>query len=295
MTALTVVHSPARTWQISSEAQALLERFPPRPVPSGWPRSRQDRGTVEERLSREPFRAADKQTRSHRNLSLQAVLNWLELYPGQSWHQRWDATGAVRDGHLDWRVQLLADLDAAGLIGRRRDYIRKVLGTGLLQLIGGDYLRPSMGWLMVTSSPLRIANEMAKVRDPQGVAELRAVRKASMVGDATMLPAIERIALIMAAKGGTVRDITVGDCLEFRRISREVFPGPTRSSRHSPVFYQLLHTIGNFPADAPPTVRMFSPLFAGQVPVEQLVDRHGLACLPIRALLGDLDRRSRDC
>jgi hypothetical protein len=151
------------------------------------------------------------------------VLDWLELYPGQTWQQRWNATGAGRDGHRDWRIQLITDLDAAGLMDQRRDYVRKVLGMGLIQLIGGDYLRPSLGWLMATSSPLRIANEIAKVRDPHGIAELRAARIANMVGDATMLPAIEKAALLMAAKDGMLRDVTVGDCLESMRISREVF------------------------------------------------------------------------
>lgn len=128
---------------------------------------------------------------------------------------------------------------------------------------------------------------MAKVRDPGGIAELRAARMANTVGDSTMLPAIEKAALIMAAKGGIVRDITVGDCLESMRVSRQVFAGPTRSGRHSPVFYQLLHSIGAFPADAPPTIRMFSPLFAGRLSIEQLVDRYQLACRPIRDLLVD--------
>lgn len=287
MTITTTAQGPARTWQISSEAQALLEKFPPRLVPASWPRTRQDRAAVETRLAAETFRTTDKHTRCHRKLSLETVLDWLELYPGQNWQQRWDATGAGRDGTHDWRLQLVADLDAAGLMGQRRNYVRKVLGMGLLQLIGGDYLRPSLGWLMATSSPVRIVNEMAKVRDPHGIAELRAARMANTVGDATMLPAIEKIALITAAKGGLVRDVTVGDCLEAMRVSREVFPGPTRSSRHSPVFYQLLHSIGNFPADAPPTVRMFSPLFAGRLPVEQLVDRYQLASRPVRDLLVD--------
>jgi hypothetical protein len=227
VTTVTVTQASIRRWQISSEAQALLEKFPPRPVAASWPRTRQDRAAVEDRLGQATLRVADKHTRCHRNLSLQAALVWLELYPGKTWQQRWDATGAGRDGHRDWRTGLVADLEAAGLMGHRRDYIRKVLGMGLLQLIGADYVRPSLGWLMVTSSPLRIANEMAKVRDPHGVAELRAVRMANMVGDATMLPAIERTALIMAAKGDTVRDITVGDCLELRQIGRDVFPGPT--------------------------------------------------------------------
>jgi hypothetical protein len=285
--AITVQEPTTRTWQVSSEARALLEKFPPRPVPATWLRARQDRAAIEARLAKEPFLAGDSSIRCHRKASLQAVLDWLELYPGHCWQQRWEATGAGRDGQRDWRSQLIVDLDAAGLMDVRRDYVRKVLGMGLIQLIGGDYLRPSLGWLMATSSPLRIANEMAKVRDPHGIAELHAARMANTVGDATMLPAIEKIALITAAKGGLVRDVTVGDCLECMRISREVFPGPTRSSRHSPVFYQLLHSIGNFPAGAPPTVRMFSPLFAGRLTVEQLVDRYQLACRPVRNLLVD--------
>lgn len=179
---------------------------------------------MEDRLARAPFRGDDSRVRCHRKLSLRAVLDWLELYPGQSWQQPWDATGAGRDGHRDWRGQLAADLDAAGLLNQHRDYVHKVLGMGMIQLVGGDYVRPSLGWLMVTSSPVRIANEMAKVRDPHGIAGLRTVRMTNTVGDSTMLPAIEKIALIMAAKGGSVAEVTVGDCLELMRISREVFP-----------------------------------------------------------------------
>lgn len=287
MTTRTVTHTPTRTWQISSEAKALLEKFPPRRVPAGWPSTRQDRAAVEDRLATAPFRATDSRVRSHRKMSLSTVLDWLELYPGRSWQQRWDATGAGRDGHRDWRCQLVADLDAAGLLAKRPDYVRRWLGVGITQLIGGDYVRPTLGWLLATSAPSRIANQMATVRDPHGIAELRAARMANTVGDATMLPAIEKVALILAAKGGTVRDVTVGDCLELMRISREVFPAPVRSFRRSPLFYQLLHSIGNFPADAPPTVRMFSPLFAGRLSVEQLVDRYKLVCRPIRDLLVD--------
>ena len=279
------IDEQVRTWQISNEAKAILERFPPRPAATGWPMTRQDRTAVEDRLAQAPFRADDNQTRFQRRRSLQAVLDWLELYPGQTWQQRWCATGAGRDGYRDWRVQLVADLEAAGMWSQRSAKTRPVLGYGLLQMISGDYVRPSLGWLMATSSPLRIANEMARVRDPSGIAELRATRLEDNLGHATMTSAMEKIALIMTIKGGTVRDITVGDCLESMVVGREAFPGPARASRHSPVFYQLLHAIGSFPAEAPPTVRMFSPKFVGQLPVEQLVDRYQLACQPIRDVL----------
>jgi len=239
------------------------------------------------RLSAPPFLVKDKGVRCHRKVSLTAVLDWLQLYPGASWQERWEATAAELDGTRDWRLKLVDDLSNADGLALRREYMKKTLGQGLMQLIGGDYLRPSLGWLMTTSSPLRLANEMARARDPHGLAELHALRTTSTVGDATMLPTIEKVALIMAAKGGNIRDITPGDCLELLKTSREVFPGPTRSCRHSPLIYQLLYSAGVFPAEVPATVRMFNPCFAGQLSVEQLVDRYNLACRPVRDLLVD--------
>ena len=210
------------------------------------------------------------------------------LYPGEDLagtlgchrrRRRWPSGLAAR---------VLAGLRAAGSLGPRGDQIGSVLGLGLLQLLGGDVLRPGLPWLLATASPVRVAEEMARVRDAAGIAELRAVRTTSLVGDATLLPAIERIALIMAAKGGGVGDITPGDCLELLKYSREVFTGERpRSNRHSPFFYQLLHAAGVFPASAPPTVRMFSTRFPGQLSAGQLVDRYDLACRPIRDLLVD--------
>ena len=157
----------------------------------------------------------------------------------------------------------------------------------MAQLIGADVIRPGLGWLMATSSPLRIANEMGRVRDPAGLPGCGTFREGRGGRGVHRRSRDEKVALIMAAKGGMVADITVGDCLELVRTSREVFPGPSRSTRHSPFFYQLLHAAGVFPADAPPTVRMFSSLFTGQLTVEQMVDRYDLACRPVRDLLVD--------
>ncbi|WP_327097415.1 site-specific integrase [Nocardia vinacea] len=287
MTVLTAAGKVSRAGELSGEAKALALRFPARSVPVSWPRSRQTRAAVEARLLKWPYLVAKGANRCHRTKTLQAVLDWLELFPGASWQERWEVSGAGRDGRLDWREQLVADLTAAGLMDQHRDYVRKALGHGIVQLICGDYVRPSLRWLLTTSCPLRIANEMARVRDPGGFAELEAVRAANSLGDATMIPAIEKVAVIMAAKGGRVAGITVGDCLEVLRIAREEFPGQMRASRHSPAFYQLLHSVGTFPADAPATVRMFSRMFGGRLTVEQLVDRYEITSRPIRDLLVD--------
>ena len=128
---------------------------------------------------------------------------------------------------------------------------------------------------------------MARTRDPAGIALLKKLRETSMVGKSTFGPAIERAALIMAAKGGLVSDITPGDCMELLDCCRQVFADGTRANRHSSFVYQLLHSAGVFPPGAPASVRMISTRFAGQLTVGQLVDRYDLACRPVRDLLVD--------
>ena len=284
MTAATEERAGGRAWQFSAEALALLEKFPPRPVPASWPGTRQSRGKVVARLLAPPFEAAGSQDRCNRKLALLKVLDWLELHPGRTWQERWDH--AVSGGD-DWRDAVIRELSAAGNLGSRGGRLFKILGPGVTQLITADVIRPSLGWLMTTPSPQRIANESERVRDPAGFARLREVRDAGTFGNATVVPALEKVALILAVKGGTVEDITVGDCLELVRTSRELFPGPSRTTRHSPFFYQVLHAAGIFPAAAPQTVRMFSSVFAGQLTVEQMIDRYDLACRPVRDLLVD--------
>ena len=93
-----------------------------------------------------------------------------------------------------------------------------------------------------------------------------------------------RIATIMAAKGGGVRDIVVGDCLELLEHISGTGAG-NRRKRNNLSFYQALHTLGMFPDDAPSTVRVFRT--RGQLPVEELIDRYDIACRPVRDLLVD--------
>lgn len=208
------------------------------------------------------------------------MLDWLDLYPGATWQERWEATGAETAIGQDWRPGVLADLQAAGRPDRAQAKLASLLGAGLAQLIGADVLRPALPWLLTAVAPVRMAGEMEQVRDPEGVGLLRSLRAACVVSDATFRPAVERIAVIMAAKGGCVYDITPGDCVELLERCAELFPGRA-ARRHSPFFYELLHRAGAFPAGAPPTVRMISTRFPGQLTPEQLV-RPLRPCLPSR-------------
>jgi hypothetical protein len=125
---------------------------------------------------------------------------------------------------------------------------------------------------------------MARVRDPAGFSKLSELGSASLASYSVTRTAVEWVAIIVAAKGGTVAGITVGDCLELLEVSDALFPS---TGGKGPSFYQLLHEMGIFPPGAPVTVRMFNPNFQGQLTAEQLIDRYDLACRPVRDLLVD--------
>ncbi len=286
MTAAVSARAAARPWQLSAEALAVMEKFPPRPLPASWDATAADRSVMVRRMLAPPFPASDAKSRHSRKLAMLKILDWLQLHPGTTWQERWNASGAGADGTADWRDRMLADLEAAGELGPRGRQIRSVLGLGMIQLLGGDVLRPGLPWLLATASPVRVAEEMARVRDPAGIAALKELRETTTIGNSTFAPAVERAGLIMAAKGGLVRDITPGDCMELLDCCRRVFSGGNRANRAS-FLYQLLHSAGVFPPGAPATVRMISTRFAGQLSVEQLVDRYDLACRPVRDLLVD--------
>jgi hypothetical protein len=88
--------------------------------------------------------------------------------------------------------------------------------------------------------------------------------------------ALRRAATILAVKGGTLREITVGDCLQLSAA----IDGRSLRANKGMGFYQLLHATGVFPAQAPSTIRAFGT--NGQLSPAQLIDRYGLPCRPIR-------------
>ncbi|MFJ9250349.1 2'-5' RNA ligase family protein [Streptomyces sp. NPDC101776] len=75
-----------------------------------------------------------------------------------------------------------------------------------------------------------------------------------------------------------MRDITTGDCLQLRHIEVSVLrKAPTSRT----LFYTLLKDLGNFPPNAPATLRSVST-YAGQSSAEELVDRYHVQCRPVR-------------
>lgn len=282
----------AEVGELRSKAAGLRRQFPARPVPERWLATCEDRETVLGQLLAPPFLVDMASVQRQRRFGLTRVLEWLEAQPGRSWQERWVASEAGRDGKLDWRRVPFEWLKRTGRIDPAATTGYQTFGAGLALLICADLIRPDLAWLLRTRSPTHaLAAEMARVRDPDGFATLDVLAEKSGSGRVTCRVAIVRIAYILAAKGGAVRDVTVGDCLELVEISAAEYEDYGRDGR-GPYFYTLLHAMGVLPPEAPPTVRMFSPiyqrgLYQGQLTAGQLIDRYGLARGPVRDLIVD--------
>lgn len=74
---------------------ALLDRFPPRSTPAVWSASLLTRGEVLD-LMPDPGRGEPAHaTWRSRRAGAEAVLQWLESFPGETWQQRWSASPAA--------------------------------------------------------------------------------------------------------------------------------------------------------------------------------------------------------
>ncbi len=260
---------------------ALAERFPPRSMPKRWAQTGHSRGEVVARLSGPPFLTGRASFDQERRRGLRHLLAWLEAQQGDTWQERWARSGADEMGHSAWRALPAAWIAETGTGASDPAAMALLLGRGMLLAISGDIVRPSLGWLSSPGTPRGLVAELARSRDPVGFAALTAIAEAGAVNSHTMGLALRRVAAIVAAKGGAVGEITVGDCLELLRITEDVQLGGDATS---PYFYQLLRNAGML-ADGPPAGRALRT--QGQLGCAALIDRYGIECREVRDLLVD--------
>jgi hypothetical protein len=258
--------------------RAARARFPPRPVQQDWPATRQAREQV---LGQVATAAAGNAAGQQIVAGIEALLDWLEDQKGGSWQERWLAGGAEALG-ARW-VQLPAQWlhQRAGHLDRRV----RMLPRALAAVVCGDIVRPSLSWLVTAGCDTELARAMAAFRDPQGFAELAELcdhGSGGPVPKTARTHTLRRAAVIVAAKGGMLAGIEVGDLLELLDTEAEVL-GTVRAD--AAACYRLLRQRGIFGPAAP--LRLRELRTAGQRTPEEMIDRHNLACLPIRDLLID--------
>jgi integrase len=287
MTATTVqTTGSSRWWQAVEDpvygpkALALLEQFPPRTAAATWPATEQSRTEVLQRLLAQPFLPAGTTRLPAYRAGVVKVLRWLESQPGTSWQERWQISGADAAGNLAWR-ELCSHGGSANARPIDPHYEFLSTGRGIMALICADVIRPSVSWLLTPKTVKDLPRQLARGRDQAGFAAIKQACADRQLTQHAENKVLSRIAVIVAAKGGLTRDITVGDCLELAGVL-------SRGNTHRQPglqFYQALRAIGVFPPSAPSTVRMLA--VPGQKTIEQMIDSCGIESQPIRDLLVD--------
>jgi hypothetical protein len=158
---------------------------------------------------------------------LREVLDWLQSLPGDTWQDRWIASGA--EHQTDWR-----SLPAQGTAGvgsqsiAIRTKAENQCSVGLTLLICADVIRPSMAWLLVTPAPKNLAAAMARTRDPAAFAELAAACEVLATGQATRYIALARIAMIIPC---ALADLSVKTAARLERQVVELRNQPKAGRR----------------------------------------------------------------
>lgn len=258
------------------EAAALMLAFPPRTRATSWPWTEATREAVVDALQRPPLQAAGTSAQSVRMVGARLLLTWLETFPGGSWQQRWDASPVSSSG--SWQQSFV---DWALTQGRKPGY--GSANSGLLALICADVLRPSLPWLAGNRSSRFFRPAIVAARDPEGFARLAADIPAQEYAASSGSEALKVIAQVVAAFGGGVDDIVVGDVLEHIRLAGPLNGQPARAAN---LAYTWLRNRGQFPPDAPGTLVRLA-VRTGQISPAGLIDRYQLRCRPVRDLLVD--------
>lgn len=243
----------------------------PRPCEEDWWQTRQSREDLTGRLLglfTDPGAGLARDKTRRRGLA--KLLDWLQLQPGDTWQERWLASGADAAG-LGWTV-----LPLRGRVPVRR-YHRDELLAGLVLLVAGQVIRPGYRWLLSQRMTVMLAEARAAFdAGAFGGLEARARHATAWARS----DALNKITWMVIRKGGLVGDITVGDCLELTAALEEHH---FRGSAGRPLFYALLKDTGVLPAGAPSRLRALR--IEGRRSIAQIVDGYGIECGPVRDLL----------
>jgi site-specific recombinase XerD len=253
----------------------------PRLAAGSWWQTRQHRDELTARLLALFTVPGESSARAKtRRRGLTKLLDWLERLPGDTWQDRWLASGADGAG-IEWTN---LPLEGRGPVGHHR---RDELCCGMLLLVCGQVIRPGYVWLLRQRQPLMLAQARTAM-DADGFRRLE--DEPTEAAGWARSDALGKITWMVIRKGGPVSDITVGDCVELTEALQEHH---FRGSAGRPLFYALLKKTGVLPAMAPERLRVLR--LDGRRSIEQIVDGYGIACGPVRGLLVEyLTERSPD-
>jgi len=248
---------------------------PPRAIPTSWPTTQLERAEVLALVSPMLRGAEGSKRRAVARRGLVRMLDFLEHCSGDTWQARWMASGADTAGD-DWAQGAAIWLERAGLLSASR---LEAMTASLSALVHADVIRPSLHWLLTGGKKRKLTSNMIRSRDPQGFAAIESIcQRDPQLGVPAESAAVFRAAVIIAAKGGTVSDITVGDFLEQIEVEFQL-RGKMRLISAS---FKVLRELGVL-GDEVPSLRELRS--AARLSVEELVDRYPIASRTVRSVI----------
>ena len=134
-----------------SRARNLHNEFPPRTAQTSWPHTTARIEAVQHRLEVPPIsEAAHAATRSGRRCGVTRLLRWLASIPGDTWQERWLASGVERRPGKTWADLAVEWLKAQGEF---HSHDRAHVASGLLMLMCLDVIWPSLPWMLTRAHP----------------------------------------------------------------------------------------------------------------------------------------------
>ena len=152
----------------SPEHSTAEASSPSRPLPTSWPATQLDRSEVLALVSPRLRGAEGSKRRAVARRGLLRMLDFLEEHPGDTWQQRWKASGADTAGD-DWAQGPAQWLEPVGLFSASR---LEAMTATLPALIGADLIRPSLRWLLTGGKKRKMTTNLIRSRDPQGFAAI---------------------------------------------------------------------------------------------------------------------------
>jgi len=250
-------------------------RYPVRLVETGWPATCGDRADVDRIVAAASDELPTQRVRDARRRGVPLLLDWLADQLGETWQQRWLASGADAAG-AEWARYPEQWLRSEGTYSPSR---LELMTSSLLVVVGADVVRPSLAWLLSGGKKRKLVRNMVYGRDGADFDRLRRLCEQDPgIRPDALKDILFRCAVIIAAKGGMLADIIVGDVLEILDAEYAV-RGRTDSASAT---FRMLREAGVLDADTPTLQQIRS---IGQRSAAELVDRHRIACRPIRDLL----------
>jgi hypothetical protein len=220
--------------------------FASRQTPASWPATQRTREQAAELLASAPFAVSVAERRGKRTVGVKLLLDWLADQPGETWQDRWHSSGAEQAAR-GWRRLPITWLGERG----HGPWHQEAIAEALPVAISADLARPSLPWLVGGGLARggRLVPNLEASRDPEGLARLRSLCHADdRVSAAAATQTLYRSALILAAKGGDLTQVRVGDVVELLDTEANVL---ANTVSRGALFYGLLRTLGVLGPEAP--------------------------------------------